>query len=77
LSSKRPASTTKKTPVMPSPGGKVTKKTTDQLTMAQFKKYLDYHEKKKGTGGKVIGKRSAGGPSSGKSTEKGSKRSKK
>jgi hypothetical protein len=75
LSSKRTASTTKKTPVMPSPGGKVTKKTTDQLTMAQFKKYLDYHEKKKG--GKVIGKRSAGGPSSGKSTEKGSKRSKK
>jgi len=53
-------STSKKTPAMPSPGGtgKGTAKTTDQMTMAQFKKYLDWHEKKKG--GKVLGKRSAG-----------------
>jgi hypothetical protein len=39
------------------------------MTMAQFKKYLDWHEKKK-TGKqsstKVLGKRSAGAPSSGK-----------
>ena len=67
---------------MPSPGGKKSTKTTDQMTMAQFKKYLDWHEKKKtgkqSSGGKVLGKRSAGGaPSSGKSTGKGGKRSKK
>jgi len=34
------------------------------MTMAQFVKYLDWHEKKKGgkasSGGKVLGKRSAG-----------------
>jgi hypothetical protein len=49
------------------------------MTMAQFKKYLDWHEKKKGgktsTGGKVLGKRSAA--ASGKSTAKGAKKSKK
>lgn len=48
--------------------------------MAQFKKYLDWHEKKKGgkqSTGKVLGKRSAGAASSGKSTAKGAKRSKK
>jgi hypothetical protein len=73
---------------MPSPGGKKSTKTTDQMTMAQFKKYLDWHEKKKKTGaapaqggkasqgGKVLGKRSAGKAStaSGKSTSRGAKR---
>lgn len=46
--------------------------------MAQFKKYLDWHEKKKGktSTGKVLGKRSAGA-SSGKSTSRGGKKSKK
>lgn len=66
---------------MPSPGGKNTAKTTDQMTMAQFKQYLDWHEKKKGgkasSGGKVLGKRSAGAASSGKSTARGAKKSKK
>ena len=72
----------KQTPAMPSPGGKKSTKTTDQMTMAQFKKYLDWHEKKKGgkasSGGKVLGKRSAGKASaaSGKAS-KASKRSKK
>ena len=47
----------KRTPAMPSPGGKQSARTTDQMTMAQFKKYLDWHEKKKV--GK-LGKRSAG-----------------
>lgn len=68
---------------MPSPGGKKSTKTTDQMTMAQFKKYLDWHEKKKGgkasTGGKILGKRSAGGKAStasGKASRAG-KRSKK
>ena len=50
--------------------------------MAQFKKFLDWHEKKKGgkasSGGKVLGKRSAGKASttSGKASKAG-KRSKK
>lgn len=52
----------KQTPAMPSPGGKKSTKTTDQMTMAQFKKYLDWHEKKKT--GKVLGKRSATGKAS-------------
>lgn len=52
----------KQTPAMPSPGGKKSTKTTDQMTMAQFKKYLDWHEKKKG--GKVLGKRSTTGKAS-------------
>lgn len=52
----------KQTPAMPSPGGKKSTKTTDQMTMAQFKKYLDWHEKKKG--GKVLGKRSTAGKAS-------------
>jgi hypothetical protein len=54
------------------------------MTMAQFKKYLDWHEKKKTTGkqststSKVLGKRSAGAASSGKaSAAKGAKKSKK
>ena len=46
--------------------------------MEQFKKYLDWHDKKKGgkasSGGKVLGKRSAGGASSGKSTTRGGKK---
>jgi len=46
---------------MPSPGGKKSTKTTDQMTMAQFKKYLDWHNQKKG---KTIGKRSATGKES-------------
>jgi hypothetical protein len=67
---------------MPSPGGKQSTKTTDQMTMAEFKKYLEWHEKRKGgktsSGGKVLGKRSAGKASatSGKAS-KASKRSKK
>ncbi|CDW85312.1 UNKNOWN [Stylonychia lemnae] len=71
-----------KIPANPSPSGKKSTKTTDQMTMAQFKKYLDWHEKKKGgktsSGGKVLGKRSAGKASatSGKAS-KASKRSKK
>lgn len=72
----------KQTPAMPSPGGKQSTKTTDQMTMAQFKQYLDWHEKRKGgkasSGGKVLGKRSAGKASatSGKAS-KTTKRSKK
>jgi hypothetical protein len=64
----------KQTPAMPSPGGKKSTKTTDQMTMAQFKKYLDWHEKKKG--GKVLGKRSTTGKASAASG-KASKASKK
>ncbi len=50
--------------------------------MAQFKKYLDWHEKKKGgktsSGGKVLGKRNPGKASaaSGKSSSKGKKSAK-
>jgi hypothetical protein len=64
----------KQTPALPSPGGKKSTKTTDQMTMAQFKKYLDWHEKKKG--GKVLGKRSTAGKASAASG-KASKASKK
>lgn len=47
VSTKR--SVSKKTPAMASPSqGSKDLKTTDQMTMAQFKKYLDWHEKKKG-----------------------------
>lgn len=52
------------------------------MTMAKFKEYLDWHEKKKGgkasSGGKVLGKRSTGKASaaSGK-TSKTAKKSKK
>jgi len=63
----------KQTPAMPSPGGKKSTKTTDQMTMAQFKKYLDWHNQKKG---KTIGKRSATGKASAASG-KASKKSKK
>lgn len=63
----------KQTPAMPSPGGKKSTKTTDQMTMAQFKKYLDWHNQKKG---KTIGKRSATGKASAASG-KTSKKSKK
>lgn len=83
VSAKRSVSGGKKqTPAMPSPGGKKSTKTTDQMTMAQFKQYLDWHEKRKGgkasSGGKVLGKRSAGKASaaSGKAS-KASKRTKK
>lgn len=67
----------KQTPAMPSPGGKKSTKTTDQMTMAQFKQYLDWHEKRKG--GKVLGKRSATGKASAASgkASKAGKRSKK
>jgi len=64
----------KHTPAMPSPGGKKSTKTTDKMTMDQFKKYLDWHEKKKG--GKVLGKRSTTGKASAVSG-KASKASKK
>lgn len=70
----------KQTPALPSPGGKQSTRTTDQMTMAQFKKYLEWHEKKKGgkasSGGKVLGKRSAAGKAS-TASGKASKRSKK
>lgn len=70
----------KQTPAMPSPGGgKQSTKTTDQMTMAQFKKFLAWHEQKKGgkasSGGKVLGKRSTGKASA--ASGKASKRSKK
>lgn len=68
----------KQAPAMPSPGGKKSTKTTDQMTMAQFKQYLEWHEKRKGgkasSGGKVLGKRSAGKASA--ASAKGSKASK-
>ncbi len=58
----------KYTPAMPSPGGKQSKhNTTDEMTMRKFKKYLEYHEKRKGS--KVLGKRSAGGKTSGKASK--------
>jgi hypothetical protein len=45
--------------------------------MAQFKKYLEWHEKKKGknssSGGKVLGKRSTGKASSASGKSKGKK----
>ena len=68
----------KATPAMPSPGGKKSIKTTDQMSMNQFKKYLDWHEAKKG--GKTIGKRSTTGKAStasGKASKGGDKRAKK
>jgi hypothetical protein len=52
------------------------------MTMEKFKEYLDWHDKKKGgkasSGGKILGKRSAGKASaaSGKGSKAG-KRSKK
>ena len=77
-SARKTISVKKRTPAMPSPGGAKTNPTTDKMTMAQFKNYLDWHEKQKKTGkssqGKVLGKRSA---ASGKSTAKGGKKSKK
>jgi hypothetical protein len=65
-------------PAHPSPSGKKSTKTTDQMTMAQFKKYLDWHEQKK-KGGKVLGKRSTTGKASAASgkASKAGKRSKK
>lgn len=82
VSAKKSIGGKKQTPAMPSPGGKKSTKTTDQMTMAQFKKYLDWHNKKQGgktsSGGKVLGKRSTGKAStaSGKASKAG-KRSKK
>lgn len=82
VSAKRSVGGKKQTPAMPSPGGKKSTKTTDQMTMAQFKQYLDWHEKRKGgkaaASGKVLGKRSAGKASaaSGKAS-RASKRSRK
>lgn len=72
-SAKKSTTGGKKAPAMPSPGGKKSTKTTDQMTMAQFKKYLDWHNQKKG---KTIGKRSATGKASAASG-KASKKSKK
>lgn len=68
----------KAAPAHPSPSGKKSTKTTDQMTMAQFKKYLDWHEQKK-KGGKVLGKRSTTGKASAASgkASKAGKRSKK
>jgi len=67
----------KKAAGMPSPGGKKSTKTTDQMTMSQFKKYLDWHDAKKG--GKSLGKRSIAGKASAASgkASKGGKKSKK
>lgn len=63
--------------VMPSPDGKKSKKTVDEMPFAQFKKYLDWHEKNKG--GKVLGKRSTTGKASAASgkVSKAGKKSKK
>lgn len=72
----------KQTPAMPSPGGKLSTKTVDEMPMAQFKRYLDWHKKLSGgkpaASGKVLGKRTSGKASaaSGKAS-KASKRSKK
>jgi hypothetical protein len=78
---KRSTTGAKRTPAMPSPGGKKSTKTTDQMTMEQFQKYLAWHEKKKGgktsSGGKVLGKRSAGKASASGKSSKAGKRSKK
>lgn len=73
-SAKKSVGGKKAVPTMPSPGGKKSTKTTDQMTMSQFKKYLDWHEAKKG--GKVLGKRSTTGKASAASG-KASKASKK
>lgn len=74
----------KKLPVLPSPGKKSAAKTTDEMTMQQFQKYLDWHEKKKGSkvgkvsaGKKVLGQRSAAGKSSSASGKGSSKVGKK
>lgn len=56
--SKKKATSKKHTPAMPTPGGKKSKRTTDQMTMEQFKKYLKWHES--GKTKKVLGKRSQG-----------------
>lgn len=65
-------------PQAPSPSGKKSAHTTDKMTMAQFVKYLDWHEKKKGgkasSGGKVLGKRSAGKASATSGKSKASKK---
>lgn len=81
--SARRSTSKKHTPAMPSPGGRKSANTTDQMTMNQFRKYLEWHEKKKGgkssSSGKVLGKRSAGKSSSAsgkKSASKGKKSSK-
>lgn len=68
----------KHTPAMPSPGGKKSTKTTDQMTMQQFKKYLEWHEQQKSKK-KVLGKRSTGKSSavSGKKSASKGKKSKK
>jgi len=70
-------SVSKRTPSMPSPGGKKSKRTTDQMSMTQFKKYLEYQEKKKGgkssSKGKVLGKRSAGKASASSGKKSGPK----
>lgn len=64
---------------MPSPGGKKSTKTTDQMTMQQFKKYLEWHEQQKGKKKGVLGKRSTGKSSavSGKKSASKGKKSKK
>jgi len=72
ISTKRSATGgAKKFPANPSPSGKKSTKTTDHVSMTTFKKYLDWHDKNKKTGGagkgstgKVLGKRSAAGKSS-------------
>lgn len=76
-SAKKSVGGKKATPAMPSPGGKKSIKTTDQMSMNQFKKYLEWHEAKKG--GKTIGKRSITGKASAASgkASKAGKRSKK
>lgn len=72
----------KQTPALPSPGGKLSTKTVDEMPMAKFKRYIDWHKNlaggKPAASGKVLGKRSSGKASatSGKAS-KASKRSKK
>ena len=61
--SAKKSATKGKSSAMPTPAGgkKSQPKTTDQMTMAKFKKFLEWHEKKKAGGAtKVLGKRSSG-----------------
>ena len=63
----------KKTPAMPSPDGKKSKGTTDLKTMAQFKKYVEWHNKQKA--GKVLGTRTGKASTVSGKASKGAKKS--
>ena len=63
---------TKKAGAVPTPSGKKSKATTDKMTMATFKQFLKYHDKKGSKSSTaILGKRSAA-----KSPAKGGKKSK-